>query len=253
MVDGCRVVYPLGVSMTKSDQPDKPVRNWVKAFRSASGPEPTTRHVLHALASYMFEGKPRCFPSMRTLSDDTGLTTRTICTHIEKAKEQGWLKVTQRKGKEKGWKLNHYEAAIPAHVRVEPDSTANADGVEPNADGVERGSTEAPKELSPKGEADKPPVSKWTECARLLAPFAGDEKKARKLIGGWCKDHKHDDKPKDETDGEVLEAVKAAVAADVAEPIAYVTRALQEKRKARGPQVKRLDPYAKRIEVRDAG
>lgn len=91
-----------------------PLFTWRSAFSSAAGPEnPVTRHVLLAISLYMSEKGDGAFPSMEKLSEDTGLSVRTIKKHVPLAEELGWLNVVKKKGTGKGWRRNDYKATIP--------------------------------------------------------------------------------------------------------------------------------------------
>lgn len=237
--------------------------SWRGLVFSGDGPSSTCRLVMAALSLHMSAKGDSCFPSQDTLALETGLSSRAVRKALKEAEAKGWVvrKKIPLLDKGRGWNRTEYTASIPRHLlgtipvgevseerndvpHVDKDRNDVPKGPEP------RSAESVIEDVNPKG-AGKPPPSKWTECARLLSPYVGSERKARNLLGGWCKDHKHADRTKEQTDGEVFDAVKAAIASRVAEPVAYVSRVLQEKRHARGPQVKRLDPYATRIEVRD--
>lgn len=86
---------------------------WRRAILSDDGPpEPNTRYVLLALAQYMDADGSGAFPSLDRLALDTRLTRRTVGTHIQLAKDAGWL-VTSNRGSSRGWRRYQYEAALP--------------------------------------------------------------------------------------------------------------------------------------------
>jgi len=136
---------------------------WRKMIASESGPQPTTRHILLTLSIHMNEAGGSCYPSIRTLAGETGLSTRTICTHLEAAERGGWISRRMRQpGNEggrsgQGWRRHQYSLSFPEKVLkevqrvssegVETDSTRKAKGVEPLSKGVEPNDIKVLKEV----------------------------------------------------------------------------------------------------------
>ena len=89
---------------------------WRKAIASEHGPPSTTRFVLLALSLHMSQEGDSCFPSMQTLAVETGLTERCVCTHIQNAVNEGWLRSMKRGLKGQAWKRNEYRAELPKKV-----------------------------------------------------------------------------------------------------------------------------------------
>lgn len=58
-----------------------------------------------------------CFPSVDCLVEETGLTKRSVCTHLEMAEREGWVRRRVHGFKGRGWKRHEYEPAIPPHAR----------------------------------------------------------------------------------------------------------------------------------------
>lgn len=73
----------------------------------------TTKLVLLNLSLYMNEMGDGCFPSTEQQAIDTGLSERSVCTHLQKAVDAGFLskKVVGFSGQ--GWARNGYTASIP--------------------------------------------------------------------------------------------------------------------------------------------
>ena len=149
-----------------------PLFTWRSAVASKHGPkQSTTRHLLLTLSLHMNEKGGSCFPSTKTLAEETGYSERTICTHLQKAADQGWLIKGSRGTGGKGWKRNKYSARIPAkaqralkevqyegpgsddkalkQVQCDPREGTEplSEGTEPNAEGTEPDDNKALKEV----------------------------------------------------------------------------------------------------------
>jgi len=111
--------------------------DWQRAFMDYEKLMPTTKHVLHALCAYMdIDGF--CYPSMRTLAGDTGLSDRAVIKHIGIAKEKGWLIIGSRRYVDQRWKRNTYRAVIPKNIiKVVNEMHHVSKGGEPGAKGGE--------------------------------------------------------------------------------------------------------------------
>jgi len=103
---------------------------------------PTTRHVLLTLSIHMNAEGQSCYPSTRTLGEETGLSERSVCSHLEIAKRRGWLSVRPRARSGQGWKRHEYGPLFPGnplkevqHVEeqgTERDSAGYPEGTEPD-------------------------------------------------------------------------------------------------------------------------
>ena len=131
----------------------------------------TRRHVLLTLSMHMNEWGKSCFPSTKRLAYETGLSERSICTHLDAAHSDGWIVKKQAQFRGQKWKANQYEAALPDNAIVisfddfikakgtEPSSVASDDkalnevqqlkdeGTEPHAEGTEPNDIKALKEV----------------------------------------------------------------------------------------------------------
>lgn len=64
---------------------------WALAVPKKALANPSARHVLLVLANYAGSGGRGAFPSAATLSDDTGLSERTVRLKLEELREAGWI------------------------------------------------------------------------------------------------------------------------------------------------------------------
>lgn len=97
---------------------------WERAVIGAGGPlQATTRFVLLVLATHA--GKDlKCWPTTKLLSEETGLSERAVCTHLEIAEGEGWIHRALRREGGKGWK-NYVYTLTRAPERTEPRSAAS--------------------------------------------------------------------------------------------------------------------------------
>ena len=104
---------------------------------SSDGPKsPTTRHVLLTMSLHMDANGGSCFPSTETIAKETGLSRRTVCSHIQKAVADGWITKGVRGMGVRGWWRHDYQATIPAKV-VKEVHNLKPQGWESDAQGWE--------------------------------------------------------------------------------------------------------------------
>jgi len=95
-----------------------PLHDWRHLVASEHGPSsPTTRHVLLTLSLYMSVKGDSCFPSVDTLTTDTGCSRRSVIKHLKIAREDGWLEVTRHGFDGRRWARNEYRTSIPKAVQ----------------------------------------------------------------------------------------------------------------------------------------
>ncbi len=99
-------------------------------------PSPTTRHLLLTLSIYMDADGGSCFPSTRALVESTGLSERSVCTHLELAAKDGWIEKVSREMKGQRWRHHQYDPLFPSKVLKEVQHL-EAEGTEPDAQGAE--------------------------------------------------------------------------------------------------------------------
>lgn len=126
----------------------RPLFTWRSAIASPLGPSnPTTRHVLLTLSLHMNERGESCYPTTKQLAEETGLSERSVCTHLEQAEIDGWMRKRAVGLRGRQWKRHIYSPAIPSKVlnelqRLEALNDVQHDpqrGTEPHAQGTERG------------------------------------------------------------------------------------------------------------------
>ncbi|WP_069267396.1 helix-turn-helix domain-containing protein [Paraburkholderia nodosa] len=81
---------------------------------------PTTRHVLLTLSCHLNDLGEDCFPSTAMLAAETGLSERSVCTHLALAAEQGWFVVRKHGYGKQKWARHEYFPRIPEGFEV-PD------------------------------------------------------------------------------------------------------------------------------------
>lgn len=135
--------------------------SWTRAVSSADGPpKTTTRHVLLALSLYMSAKGDSCFPSITTLATDTGLSRKSVITHLQEAERLGWIARQKEPmpGKGKGWNRMTYVASAPARFRaqkvVKEVHHEPREGGEPDGEGGEPDGRKAVKEVHPMYSSD---------------------------------------------------------------------------------------------------
>lgn len=131
---------------------------------------PTTRHVLLTLSCYINDVGQSAYPSIATLAKNTGLSERAVITHLQTAKEKGFLSIGKHGFAGRRWAHNEYFPRLPCEEfaevspvdkyakRGEPHAPLDSDGVnlttsrgEPNdTHGVNDVHTNYPLELSSK-------------------------------------------------------------------------------------------------------
>jgi len=87
------------------------VWSWRQAVQKADIPS-TTKLVLFNLSVYMNEAGDSCFPSTKKQAEDTGLSERSVCTHLEKAEKAGFIE-KKKHGSGQGWSRHSYIPSIP--------------------------------------------------------------------------------------------------------------------------------------------
>ena len=91
---------------------------WRDAVAGPNGPRSsTTRHVLLTLALHMDMNGGACFPSTATLSERTALSERSVCTHLDRAEEEGWIRRSRHRGKGQSWARTEYVAVMPEALK----------------------------------------------------------------------------------------------------------------------------------------
>jgi hypothetical protein len=90
----------------------EPFFSWRTAVLESDLPA-TTRHVLLTLACHMNDAGESCFPSIAKLCRETGLSNRTVITHLNLAKDSGWLRIGKIGFAGQRWAQNDYRISYP--------------------------------------------------------------------------------------------------------------------------------------------
>jgi hypothetical protein len=121
--------------MTKQNQLS-PLFAWRKAI-TQSTLKATTRHVLLTLSLHMNAEGKSCFPSVRTVAGEAGLSRRAVGVHLTLAVNEGWIVRRIRGSQGYNWHAYEYELAFPtthatdAEVVAETTSTPGSHHVPP--------------------------------------------------------------------------------------------------------------------------
>lgn len=86
--------------------------SWQHAIRAAKL-EPPTKLILYTIATRMAADGSGCFPSYNTMAADSGMSRRSVITHVEKAVLAGLLKVINRRDEAELNKSNVYQIVMP--------------------------------------------------------------------------------------------------------------------------------------------
>lgn len=103
---------------SKPEPAPKPFFSWREALLESNLPA-TTRHVLLTLACHMNAFGAGCFPSTRTLARQTGLSRRSVETHLAAARKASWITVQPRGYSGRGWRRHEYCISWPTDVGKE--------------------------------------------------------------------------------------------------------------------------------------
>jgi len=114
---------------------------WRDAVASPLGPsKPVTRHLLLTVALFMDADGSGAYPSYELLAERTGLSRRSVVTHMNAAVEEGWLERDVRGRNGQGWRLFEYSIALPPAVAQKVESARAID-----SGTLERGERDAPR------------------------------------------------------------------------------------------------------------
>lgn len=141
------------------------VFSWRDAIRRSTLAAPT-KHVLLNLSLYMNDTGEGCFPSLKKQAEDTSLSERTVCTHLQLAEDAGFLFKSKHGFKGRQWKRNEYVAIFPitsvlkteADARADEHSERGTESLSVNARGTESNDSEALKEVPTNSPLNSPKV-----------------------------------------------------------------------------------------------
>lgn len=120
------------------------VWSWRHAVLKSGLPAPT-RHLLLTLSCYMNDLGDGCYPTVETLVENTGLSKRSIITHIAMAVDAGWLEKRLHGFKGSEWRNNEYRACFPDDYALQNRGAGDAPQPEKRgAAGAHGGAGDAP-------------------------------------------------------------------------------------------------------------
>lgn len=98
----------------------------------------TTRHVLLTLSCHVNDAGESAYPSTALLAKETGLSERSVITHLSIAKDLGWLEVRKHGLSGQSWARNEYYPRFPDDKKgTEPLSPPCKKGTESLSEGTE--------------------------------------------------------------------------------------------------------------------
>ncbi|WP_241023364.1 helix-turn-helix domain-containing protein [Paraburkholderia sp. Ac-20340] len=122
-----------------------------------SGLSPTTRHVLLTLSCHLNDLGEDCFPSTAMLAEETGLSERSVCTHLTTAASLGWFVVRKHGFAKQRWARHEYLPRIPEGFEIRAEN-----------EGTETGSVPSKRGRGAKALKDvQCPVDKGTEAGSV--------------------------------------------------------------------------------------
>ena len=134
--------------------------SWQQAVIDSAIPA-TTKHLLLTLGCYMNAMGGSCYPSIKTLCEKTGLSNRTVITHIKIAEEYGFIKVKTHGFGGQAWKRQEYEASWPSETKggepITPPISKGGEAITP------RSSKKGGEAITPRLKKGGEPVSKGGE------------------------------------------------------------------------------------------
>ena len=89
---------------------------WRQAFMNDDRLSSTTKLIMHTIHIFMDQKNLSAFPSRATLAKGTGLSSKSISKHTEKAVELGWLKKIKAKQPGNQFINNIYKGLFPKQV-----------------------------------------------------------------------------------------------------------------------------------------
>ena len=85
---------------------------WRQSVIRSSLP-PTTRHLLLTLGCHMNDMGESCYPSIELLCEETGLSNRSVITHLKIAVSSGFISCEKHGFSGQRWARNEYKATFP--------------------------------------------------------------------------------------------------------------------------------------------
>ncbi|MBL1422445.1 MAG: helix-turn-helix domain-containing protein [Alphaproteobacteria bacterium] len=96
--------------------------SWRKAINQCPELQSTTAHVLLVISCYINDMGTGAYPTIKTIAEDTKLSPKSVITHLQKAREAGFLRVKKHGFGGQKWARNEYFAVYPDEKGGEPRS-----------------------------------------------------------------------------------------------------------------------------------
>lgn len=140
------IVAKKSKSGRKDRTPVIPVWTWRDAVRQTDVP-PLTKLICYTLANYLADAGKGCWPTVETLMADSGLSNRSVATHLANAEAAGLITIKREVGNDGRFKGTLYLPRFPSNAAL-PRDPAGTDHVNhPHAD--------RPSEEYSRGDADR--------------------------------------------------------------------------------------------------
>lgn len=104
---------------------------WRHAILKSNLKSPT-RHVLLTLSCFMNDVGGGCYPTTKKIAVATGLSERSVCTHLDIAHKGGWINRKRHGFAGQKWANYEYEPSFPEKKPAEGGSARNCEGAESN-------------------------------------------------------------------------------------------------------------------------
>ena len=147
----------------------------------------TTKLVLHTIALHMNGAGESCYPTVRQIMYESGLSNRVVSQHINLAVKAGWLEKSKHGFGGQRWANNQYEPKVPSEYRLIEFADAEqkcSDGKSPR--GSDGKSPRGSDGKSPRGsDAKSPPSEKGSDSndAKLVTLSAeGSDSNDTKVV-----------------------------------------------------------------------
>ncbi|HHL4081267.1 helix-turn-helix domain-containing protein [Burkholderia sola] len=99
---------------------------WRHAILNSNLPS-TTRHVLLTLSCHVNDAGEDAYPSTKTLARESGLSEKSVCTHLGIAREAGWFIVKKHGYGGQKWARNQYYPRIPEGLEIHDSDRQGAE------------------------------------------------------------------------------------------------------------------------------
>lgn len=99
-----------------------PVWTWRDAIRKSNVP-PLTKHICNCIANYVNDVGAGAFPSVRSLIADSGMSNRSVATHLQNAVDAKLLTIEREKGADGRHKRSTYFPRFPDDVVLKRQAT----------------------------------------------------------------------------------------------------------------------------------